>query len=71
MSHLEIDIKASIARIGRGVWFSQSVIARRSDCTVKTARRHLDRMTSEGLLIMEYGQYRPNVRQPLWMIKEE
>lgn len=71
MGHKQWDIDRAIAKIERGVWFSQAVIARAADCQPKTARRRLDYLVSIGVLIQAEVEYRPNIKQQIFCRGEE
>lgn len=67
MSKTQFKIWEAIRAIGRGVWFSQSVIAERAGVSSQTARKHLMAMSETDELRRQETLYNNHIRQSLYM----
>lgn len=68
MNNSSVKIAAAISAVGKGVWFSASIIARHAGCQSKTAKKYLKAWADEGMLITGLVDYRPHIKQELFML---
>jgi ribosomal protein S25 len=61
----------AVKAVGQGVWFSVPVIALRSGVSVQTVRKYLKQWEEAGVLRCEIGEYRPHIKQALYMVMED
>lgn len=71
MSYTQFRLWQAVQAIGRGVWFSQSVLAKHAGCSPQTARRHLLAWSEDGQLKRAETIYNGHIRQSLFMWESE
>jgi len=70
MSQMQYNIWQEINAIGRGVWFTAPVLARRVGCQAITAKRHLEALKNDGYLEHQSTLYNNRFPQTLYILPE-
>lgn len=73
MNETEFLINEAVRGIGRGVWFTIAIVAKRACVSKTSARKYLNRMADNGDLRTVKFQYRPHIDQVsyIWDVESE